>query len=84
MPLILWLVKKDKSAFVNDQGKEALNFIISVTIGGFLLGIIGGILHLGILSWALWIYGDIMMVYAGIQAYNGVVFRHLVSLRLIK
>ena len=25
-PLIIWLVKRDTDAFVDDQGKEALNF----------------------------------------------------------
>ena len=31
-PLIIWLVKKDTMPFVNDQGKEALNFNITVGI----------------------------------------------------
>jgi uncharacterized Tic20 family protein len=31
-PLIVWLVKRDTSAFVNDQGKEAVNAQISVTL----------------------------------------------------
>ena len=29
-PLIIWLIKKDKSPFVNDQGKEAVNWHISL------------------------------------------------------
>ena len=28
-PLIIWLIKKDSSAFINDQGKEVLNFQIT-------------------------------------------------------
>ena len=31
-PLVIWLVKKDAMPFVNDQGKEALNFNITVAI----------------------------------------------------
>ena len=31
-PLIIWLVKKDESTFVEDQAKEALNFQLSVLI----------------------------------------------------
>ena len=31
-PLIVWLIKKDQSPFVDDQAKEALNFQIAVTI----------------------------------------------------
>ena len=36
-PLIIWLVKKDQSPFVNQQGKEALNWAITVT--GVILGL---------------------------------------------
>lgn len=31
-PLIIWLIQKDTMPFVNDQGKEALNFTMSVSI----------------------------------------------------
>jgi len=31
-PLIIWLIKKDESPFVDDQGKEALNFQITIAI----------------------------------------------------
>ena len=31
-PLVVWLIKKDEMPFVDDQGKEALNFQISVLI----------------------------------------------------
>ena len=36
-PLIIWLVKKDTMPFVNDQGKEALNFNITLAIIGVVL-----------------------------------------------
>src|SRR5689334_1430002 len=32
-PLIIWLIKKDQSPFVDDQGKESLNFQIMLVIG---------------------------------------------------
>ena len=31
-PLVIWLVKKDQYPMVDDQGKEALNFQINITI----------------------------------------------------
>ena len=31
-PLIIWLTKKDTSPFVDDQGKEALNFHLTLLI----------------------------------------------------
>ena len=31
-PLIVWLIKKDESAFINIQGRELLNFQLSILI----------------------------------------------------
>lgn len=33
VPLILWLVKKDSSRFVDQQGKEVVNFELTLMIG---------------------------------------------------
>jgi uncharacterized Tic20 family protein len=30
IPLVMWLVKKDKSSFIDDHGREALNFQITL------------------------------------------------------
>ena len=38
-PLIFWQVKKDESEFLDQQGKEAVNFNLSFLLYGFLLGI---------------------------------------------
>ena len=43
-PLVVWLWKKDQHPFIDDQGKESLNFQISLSIYGFLLVIGLGIL----------------------------------------
>ena len=39
-PLIVWLVKKDEMPFVDDQGKEALNFQITVFLAMIACGIL--------------------------------------------
>ncbi|WP_298780965.1 DUF4870 domain-containing protein [uncultured Polaribacter sp.] len=39
-PLIAWQTLKDRSAFLDEQGKEAINFNISYTLYTFLLTII--------------------------------------------
>ena len=36
-PLVVWLIKKDEMPLVDDQGKEALNFQISLLILGCVL-----------------------------------------------
>src|SRR5262249_14131163 len=38
-PLIIWMIKKDQSRFVDDQGKEALNFQITLLIGHLIGGV---------------------------------------------
>ena len=35
-PLIIWLIKKDESPAVDKNGKESLNFQLSITIYSFL------------------------------------------------
>ena len=37
-PLIIWLLKKDEDAFIDSQGKEALNFQITVTLASIVAG----------------------------------------------
>lgn len=39
-PLIMWSVNKDKSAYLDNNGKEAVNFNLSYTLYLFILGII--------------------------------------------
>lgn len=43
-PLVVWLWKKDEDPFINEQGKESLNFQISLAIYGIVVGIIAAIL----------------------------------------
>ena len=42
--LILWMVKKDQSKYVDFHGREALNFMITMMIYTFGLLIVGGVL----------------------------------------
>ena len=32
VPLIMWLSRRDRSAFINDQGREAVNFHLSIAL----------------------------------------------------
>jgi uncharacterized Tic20 family protein len=45
-PLILWLVKKDTSPFVNHHGKEALNFQITMLLVSLGIVIVSAIVAL--------------------------------------
>jgi uncharacterized Tic20 family protein len=83
-PLIIWLVKKDDAPYVDDQGKEALNFQLTVLIAliasGFLFVIcIGPFLMAGV-----WIANLVFCIMASIKASRGEPYRYPVSIRFVK
>ena len=41
--LVIWLIKRNESVFVDEQGKEALNFQITLSLANAALGIIAAI-----------------------------------------
>ena len=83
-PLIIWLIKKEKFPFVEDQGKEVLNFQISITIYLLISGILCIIL-IGIpILIGLVIFCFIITIIAAISANDGQSYRYPINLRLIK
>ena len=83
-PLILWLVKKDEFPLVDDQGKESINFQITMTIG-FLISIVLCFVLIGfVLLVGLAIFDLIIVIVAGIKANEGVQYRYPVNIRFIK
>jgi len=82
--LIVWLIKKDQSAFVDEQGKESVNFQITVAIG-FLICIPLMFILIGIpLAIALGIFNLVMIVVGAIKANSGEHWRYPISIRFIK
>ena len=80
-PLIIYLVKKDESAFVSEHAKESLNFQITMALISIILFIsIVGIL----LLWAVGIIDLILVIVATIRASEGKLYRYPFSIRLIK
>ncbi|MBU6247377.1 MAG: DUF4870 domain-containing protein [Xanthomonadaceae bacterium] len=82
-PLIIWQVKKDTMPFVADQAKEALNFNITVAIGGLLCGLLMFVLVGFLLLPALAIVWLVLVIIASIKANEGVAYRYPFALRLI-
>ena len=83
-PLIIWLVKRDESAFVDDQGREALNFQITITIASVvsivLMLVLIGIALMAVVAVA-WL---VLSIVAGVKANEGKRYRYPFTLRLIK
>jgi len=83
-PLIVWLVKKDQFPFVNDQGKESLNFQISVAIYAIVSGILTMVV-IGIpLLIAVGIFALVEIVLASMRANQGIPYRYPLTIRFIK
>jgi uncharacterized Tic20 family protein len=82
-PLIVWLVKKDESSFVDGQGKESLNFQISFTIYCIIAAILIPVVIGIILLIALGIVFLILVIMAAVKANEGEEFRYPLTIRLI-
>lgn len=82
-PLVIWLIKKETMPFVNDQGKEALNFNITVAIAVVVSWILCFIL-IGFLLLAVVVIGWLVFVIiATIKANEGSTYRYPFTLRLV-
>jgi uncharacterized Tic20 family protein len=83
-PLIVWLIKKDESAFVSDQGKEALNFQITMALaviaGCMLIIVLIGIPLLILIG----LFNLLCIMMAAVNSSEGVMYRYPLNLRLIK
>lgn len=82
-PLIIWLIKKDEYPLVDDQGKEALNFQITMTVY-FIASVILIFFVIGIpLLIGLGIFDLVITIVAAIKANEGEKFRYPLSIKFI-
>jgi uncharacterized Tic20 family protein len=83
-PLIIWTLKKDEYPHVDDQGKEALNFQISMTVY-ILLSVLLIFVVIGIpLLIILGLFWLIMTVIGAINANDGNKYRYPFTIKFIK
>ncbi len=82
-PLVIWLVKKDESEFIDANGRESVNFQLSMTIyvvvAAILVVVLIGIFILPLLLLAWFV----LVVIASIRASNDQVYRYPGTMRLI-
>ena len=83
-PLIVWWLKKDAMPFVDDQGKEALNFQITLLILAAAVAITLCTPIGFVLASLLAVYAVVMSIIAGVKASQGIAYRYPFTLRLIQ
>lgn len=82
-PLVIWLIKKDESPFIDDQAKEAINFHISIYLYGIISGLLTIVLIGGPMLFILGIISFILPIIAAIKANDGVVYRYPMIFRFV-
>lgn len=82
-PLIVWLIKKNDSPFIDQQGKNAINFQISMTIYYTIAGLLCLIVVGFLLLPALAIFGFIVVLIAAIKASDGETYQYPLSFKFL-
>jgi uncharacterized protein len=85
-PLIVWLVYRERSRFVEEQAKEALNFQITMVIGWVVLFVLT-LVTFGLAALLYFVLGVVVLVFciiAGLAANKGEAYRYPFALRLVK
>src|SRR4051812_13644796 len=81
-PLIIWLMKKDTMPFVNDQGKEVINFEITVALAFIVCIILTFVIIGAFLMPIVGIANIVFLIIGTLKAKDGIAYRYPFSLRL--
>jgi uncharacterized Tic20 family protein len=83
-PLAVWLTRRDRDPFIDDAGREALNFGISIAVYGAVV-LVAALMLVGI---PLLIVGAIAWVVlaslAAVQASQGQAYRYPLTIRFVR
>ena len=82
-PLVLWLVRRDQSAYVDHHGREAVNFQISMTLYALVAAALIWVLIGLVLIFVVLGVQFVFMVLASVAASQGEFYRYPLTLRLI-
>lgn len=83
-PFVVWLMKKNDYPFVNEQGKESMNFQISMTIFTLLAALLIVIKIGFILIFVIGVINVVLVIIASIKTSNGESYQYPFKIRFIK
>ena len=83
-PLVIWLMKKDTMPLVDDQGKESLNFQITMMFAVAISFVLMLILIGFVLVFAVGIFDIVMTIIAIVKVSQGERYRYPACIRFIK
>jgi uncharacterized Tic20 family protein len=83
-PLVVWMIKREDHPFIDEQGREAVNFQITMFIALFLCALLAllviGLGLLLIVALAMLIFP----ILAAVRANEGVDYRYPIAIRFLK
>ncbi len=92
-PLLVYLIKKDEDVFVREHSREALNFQLTWLIGGFLATVLGVIVSVLTVGFALIVLAPaaigfviawiVFVVKASMAASRGEYYRYPLTIRMV-
>jgi uncharacterized Tic20 family protein len=92
-PLIIWLIKKDNSRYIDSEGKSALNFQISLIVYYTVLTVISTVLTFitfgifgmiaPLLYTGIWVFSLVVTILASVQANGSGGYNYPLSIKFI-
>ncbi|MFV2143315.1 MULTISPECIES: DUF4870 domain-containing protein [Isoptericola] len=83
-PLVVWLIFKDRSQRLNDQGKEALNFQLTLLLAYVVGSVLTIILIGGLILFAAWVCAIIFGILGAMAASRDELYRYPFKITFIK
>lgn len=84
-PLVIWLVYRERSAFVDQEAKKALNFQLTALIGYIAAFVLNTVVPFtGFLDFAIWVVAIIFSVQGYQAVQRGQAYRYPFTVELIK
>jgi len=83
-PLIIWQIKKETDPFIDAQGKEALNFQITVSIAAMICMLLMVVVIGFPLLILVGVGALVLTIIGGLKANDGLAYRYPFTWRLIK
>ncbi len=82
-PLLVWLIKRGDAPEIDANGKESLNFQISMLIYDIIAGILCLVVIGIFILIALWILNTVFVIIASVKTSEGKVYRYPFTIRFL-
>lgn len=83
IPIIIWILKKSESSYIDEQGKEIINFIINILIAGLFIVILSFVIIGLVLLIPYALYVIVAPIIAAVKCSEGNCYKYPFIFRFI-